>query len=69
MPIELPAPGRGHPLGLRPQFLLGAPTSFDRLGEPYLVVLGEQRILANVGQIQPDEVFLVALNSLFRQGT
>ena len=55
-------------LRLGPQLLLGAPTGLDRLGKAYLVVLGEQRILTDVGQIQPDEIFLVALNSLFRQG-
>ena len=68
-PVQLAAAGGGDGLGLRrPELLLGAPTSLDGLCEAYLVVLGEQRILADIGQIQPDEIFLVALNSLFRQG-
>ena len=39
----------------------------DRLGQADLVVLGEQRVLPDVGQVQPDEVFLVSLDTLFRQ--
>ena len=39
---------------------------FDLLGELNLVVLGEQGILADIGQIEPDEILVVALNTLFR---
>ena len=38
----------------------------DLLGEADLVVLREQRILADVGEIEPDEIFLVALDTLLR---
>ena len=42
-------------LGDRPAAL------FDRLGETDLVVLGEQGVLADVGQVEPDQVLVVAL--------
>ena len=38
---------------------------FDRFREPDLVVLGEQRVLPDVGEVQPDEVFVVALDAIF----
>ena len=34
------------------------------LGEADLVVLGEQRVLPDVGEVQPDEVFLVPLDAI-----
>ena len=39
---------------------------FDHLGEAHLVVLGEQRILADVGEVEADKVLLVALYAIFR---
>ena len=36
--------------------------AFDLLRQPNLVVLGEQRVLPDVGQIEPDEIFLVPLD-------
>ena len=38
----------------------------DLLREADLVVLGEQRVLADVGEIEPDEIFFVALDTLLR---
>ena len=38
----------------------------DLLGEPNLVVLGEQRVLTDIGQIQANQVFFVALDAIFR---
>ena len=46
----------------------GCLARFDLLGETDLVVLGEQRVLTDVGQIQPDEIFLVAFHAVFRHG-
>src|SRR5260221_5513465 len=48
------------------QLLAGGVSLFDLLREANLVVLGEQRILPDVGEIEPNQVFLVALNSLLR---
>src|SRR5690606_35835702 len=39
----------------------------DGLGEADLVVLGEQRVLPDVGEVEADEVFFVALHALLRQ--
>ena len=38
----------------------------DLLREADLVVLGEQRVLPDVGEIEPDEIFFVALDTLLR---
>ncbi len=38
----------------------------DLLGEADLIVLRQQRILADVGEIEPDEIFFVALDTLLR---
>ncbi len=38
---------------------------FDRLGEADFVVLGEQRVLTDVGEVETDEVFFVPLDTLF----
>ena len=38
----------------------------DLLCETDLVVLGEERILADVGEIQANEIFFVALDTLLR---
>ncbi len=42
-------------------------TLFDRLRESDLVVLGQQRVLADICEIQPDKIFFVPLDTLFRQ--
>ena len=39
----------------------------DGLGQADLVVLGQQRVLPDVGQVEPDEVFVVALDAFLRQ--
>ena len=39
---------------------------FDLLGESNFVILGEQHVLTDVGQIQADQVFFVALDAIFR---
>ena len=39
----------------------------DGLGQPDLVVLGEQRVLPDVGEVEADEVFLVPLDTLLGQ--
>ena len=40
----------------------------DRLGQPDLVVLGEQGVLADVGEVQAYEVFVIAFNAIFGHG-
>ena len=40
----------------------------DGLGQPDLVVLGQQRVLPDVGEVETDEVFLVALDALLGHG-
>jgi len=37
----------------------------DRLGQTDLVVLGEQGVLTDIGQIQPDEVFIISVDTIF----
>jgi len=37
-----------------------------RLGEARLVILGQQRVLADLTEVQPDQVFLITLCSLLR---
>ena len=39
----------------------------DLLGEADLVVLREQRVLPDIGQIEPNQVFFVPFDALFRQ--
>ena len=39
----------------------------DLLGEADLVVLREQRVLPDIGQIQANQVFFVPFDALFRQ--
>jgi hypothetical protein len=46
--------------------LSGGVAGLDGLGEADLVVLGEQRVLADVGEVQADEVFFVPLHAIFR---
>ena len=54
--------GRRELLAAVVELLVRRHAALDRLGEAHLVVLGEQRVLADVGQIEPNEVFLVALD-------
>ena len=64
---ELTLLGRGQ--GLAAGFQLGAGfvAALDLLGEADLVVLGEQRVLPDIGQIEPNQIFFVALNTFLRQ--
>ena len=64
---QLPLFGRCQALGRRRQLSIGLPPGLDGLGQPDLVVLGQQRILADVGQIKSDEVFVVPLEALLCQ--
>ena len=41
------------PFGRLAQLALGLPAALDGLGQPDLVVLGEQRVLPDIGQIEP----------------
>ena len=63
---QLPLLRRREALG-GVQLLAGVVAPLDLLRQANLVVLGEQRVLPDVGEVEPDEVFLVPLNSLFRQ--
>ena len=38
----------------------------DLLGQADLVIFGEEGVLPDIGQIQPDEVLFVALDAIFR---
>jgi hypothetical protein len=37
---------------------------FDGLGETNFVILGEEGVLTDVSEVEPDEVFLVAINPI-----
>ena len=56
----------GERLAAADQFFPSGVALLDLLRQTNLVVLREQRILADVGEIEPDEIFLVALDTLFR---
>ena len=64
---QLPLAGRQHVMTEPVELLARLVPDFDRLGQPHLVVLGEQRILADIGQIEPDEVFFISFDSVFGQ--
>ena len=49
------------------QVELGGAAPLDGLGQADLVVLREQRVLADIGQVEPDQILLVALDALLRQ--
>ena len=55
----------------RGQFLAGIElgdrfvAGFDGLRETHLVVLGEQRVLPDVGEVETDEVFVVTVDAIF----
>src|SRR5690606_2465458 len=49
------------------QLATGGVAGLDGLRQANLVVLGQQRVLADVGEVQPDEIFLVALDALLGQ--
>ena len=57
----------GEALGRLGHLGLGGPPSLDGLGQADLVVLGQQGVLTDVGQVEPDEILVVALNSFLRQ--
>ena len=59
--------GRGEALAPPSSSLERLVARFDLLGQADLVVLREQGVLPDVGQIEPDEVFFVPLDALFRQ--
>ncbi len=50
------------------ELLVRGHACLDGLGQPHLVVFGQQRILADIGQVEADEIFLVALDALLGQG-
>ena len=56
--------------GVRPlpreQVLARSVAVLDLLREADLVVLGEQRVLPDVGEVEPDEIFFVPLDTLLR---
>ncbi len=49
----------------RIEFGDGLVARLDGLGESDLVVLREQRVLPDVGEIETDEVFVVAVDAVF----
>ena len=60
---ELPLLGGGQPDALL-QLPSGGVATLDLLGEADLVILGEQGILADVGQVETDKIFFVSLDSI-----
>ena len=58
---------RGEALGRLGHLGLRSPPALDGLGQADLVVLGQQGVLPDVGQVQPDEILVVALDSFLRQ--
>src|SRR5204863_186006 len=60
---ELPSLGGGDVLAAAVEVQTRVVAGLDGLGEAHLVVLGEQWVLPDVGEVQPDEVFLVPLDT------
>src|SRR5699024_1987845 len=58
--------GRGHALGRGLEFLTSLVAGLDGLSQTYFVVLREQWVLADVGEVQTDEVLLVPLHTILR---
>src|SRR5581483_3136395 len=54
-------------LGGLGQLLLRRSPGLDGLGQPHLVVLGEQGVLPDISQVEPYEVLVIALNSFLGQ--
>ena len=65
-PAQLALLRRGQALRTGGQLLAGGVATLDLLGQAHLVVLGEERVLPDVGQVEPNEIFLVALDTFFR---
>src|SRR4051794_37482576 len=57
---------RGRQSLRRIQLLARGITLFYLLGQANFVVLGKQRILPDVGEIEPNQILFVPLNSLLR---
>ena len=65
--VEFAALGRGEFIGaLERNSCFGA--LFDGLCQTNFVILSQQRVLTNIGEIQPDEIFFVPLNTFFGHG-
>src|SRR6202041_2027492 len=64
---ELTATRRGDRLRGLLQLLERASAGFDVLSETNLVILVQQRILPDVGEIEPYEVFLITFDTFFSQ--
>ena len=56
-----------RPLGALADLGFRVPPGLDGLGQAYLVVLGQQRVLTDVRQVEPDEILVIALDSFLRQ--
>ena len=66
-PTQLALAGRREVLAAGLELGAGGVARLDGLGQADLVVLGEQRVLPDVGEVEADEVFLVSFNALFGQ--
>ena len=62
---QLAATRRRRILAAVVERLDGLLARLDRLGQADLVILGQQGVLANVGEIQPNEIFVIAVNAIF----
>ena len=62
--LQLALAGRREAVALGGHLGPALGARFDLLGEADLTLLGQQWILTDVGEIQPDEVFLVPFDPL-----
>ena len=67
--LELTAARRGERRVRRRKVLFGLRSRFDCLGEACLVIFGQERVPANVVEVEPDEVLLVPLCTHVRHGS
>ena len=63
-PAQLALAALGQAVALGVQVDAGLVPGLDGLGQADLVILGQQRELTDIGEVQADEVFLVPLDSL-----
>ena len=67
--LEFAAARCGEPRILRLKVLSGLRSRFDCLGEACLVVFGQERVLADVVEVEPDEVLLAPFCTHVRHGS
>jgi len=43
-------------------------TGFDQFRQPDLIILGEERVLPDIGQVQANQILFIAINAILGHG-